>query len=71
MAKLYFVGATVELPEGLGPRSAAIASMQPAIEAFRKALEKAGFAATVTEKVTEPKGPRAPKPVADAGGTED
>jgi hypothetical protein len=63
MPKQYLITAAIEMPDGLGPRSALIAKMQPAIEAFRAALEKQGFAAVVTETLREPRGPKAPKAV--------
>lgn len=68
----YCISAMIELPEGsAGAKSEVIAKAQPAIAAFRAALDKQGVALSVTDKITSPKGPRAVKPVADAGGAED
>lgn len=61
MPDFYAVTVLVEMPTTLGARSAAIAKMQPAIEAFKAALEKQGFAPDISEKITSPKGPRAVK----------
>lgn len=59
----YAVTTLIEMPDGLGPRSAAIAKMQPAIEAFRTALQKAGFEPQISERISRPSGPRPAKAV--------
>ena len=63
MTTYYVIGATIELPDGIGARASAIALAQPAHGAFMAELTNVGFTPVAHEKILNPKGPREPKAV--------